>query len=148
MKKTLILTALAVTALLIAGCAAATNSLDDNRQKWQQQDIDDYDFTIQVLCFCLDDVTRPVRIEVRGGIVQSMVYADDSTAVTNDYFDDINTIEKLFQVIDDAIEDDADELIIDYDLGFGFPKKIDIDFLLNAVDDEITYTISGFTSYN
>jgi len=52
----------------------------------------------------------------------------------------------ISRVIEDAIEDDTGDLIIDYGPGSGFPKKIDVDFLLNAVDDEITYTISGFIS--
>ncbi len=46
------------------------------------------------------------------------------------------------------MEADAYELIVCYDPDSGFPQKIDIYFVLNVVDEEITYTVSGFSSYD
>ncbi len=33
-----------------------------------------------------------------------------------------------------------------YDVAFGYPTVIDIDFIAQAVDDEIGYMISGFAA--
>jgi hypothetical protein len=47
---------------------------------WESQAIDNYRYTLQVGCFCLVDVTRPVIVEVKDGQVASITYADDGTA--------------------------------------------------------------------
>jgi len=150
MRRTfnILIVILVITGLLaFPGCPArdsAGKELEKNRDKWQAQQIADYQFTLRVICFCPEDITSPVIIEVRDGTFSSIRYAQDPDAVSTDFFGRANTVEKLFIIIEEAIEDEADELTVDYDPDYGLPLKIAIDPVFNAVDEEITYTVSDF----
>ena len=56
------------------------------------------------------------------------------------------TIDELFDFVEQAIDEDADELIVAYDQEFFFPTLISIDWIKMAIDDEISHTASNLTS--
>ncbi len=114
----------------------------DNQQKWNDQKLGNYSFQLQVGCFSPPDITRPVNITVKEGIPK-LAYADDGTPVTNKFFDDYNTIDKLFSTALRALEN-ADAASVSYDEKYGFPARINIDFNKKLVDDEMSYTIADF----
>ena len=45
-------------------------------------------------------------------------------------------INGLFEVIQDAIDDEADQITVSYDSELGYPTNIEIDYNVNAIDDE------------
>lgn len=55
------------------------------------------------------------------------------------------TVEDLFEVAQDAIET-ADHVDISYDPDLGYPTTVSVDQILEAVDDEFTWTIESFTA--
>ena len=57
------------------------------------------------------------------------------------------TIDELFDVIKDARTRSAYKLEVEYDDSKGFPVSIDIDYIKDAVDDEIFYSISEYQEY-
>jgi hypothetical protein len=57
---TLFLTLLAVTSCT----ASVPQELTDNEKLWKDQDLENYDFTLERQCFCPEDWRGPVNIEV------------------------------------------------------------------------------------
>ena len=56
-----------------------------------------------------------------------------------------HTIDSLFDVIQDAIADEADQLTVSYNSEFGYPTNVEIDRMINAIDDEYTFTASAYS---
>jgi hypothetical protein len=56
----------------------------------------------------------------------------------------VRDIEGLFDLIREAIERKAHKVDVSYDRVYGYPTSIDLDYLFNAVDDELQVTVSGF----
>ena len=120
------------------------DELKKHRRIWENEVVRDYQYRLQVLCFCPPDVTNPVIVEVKNGVTFSVIYAGTGLPVGNTNFVRYDTIDEMFQVIEDAINQGADEIKVEYNADLGYPTRIDIDFIKMAVDDEITYTISNF----
>jgi hypothetical protein len=106
--------------------------------------MDDYRYTLQVGCFCIREVTRPVEIEVRDGQVASITYADDGAAADAAWFERYAPVEKLFAIIDEAAAQEPARLDVAYDEGFGIPLSIDIDLSELMADEELYLEVSGF----
>ena len=56
-----------------------------------------------------------------------------------------HTIDSLFDVIQDAITDEADQLTLSYDSEFGYPTNVAIDYNVSAIDDEYTLTANAYS---
>ncbi|MEN8614257.1 DUF6174 domain-containing protein [Dehalogenimonas sp. THU2] len=139
---------LALVIPMLSGCSPAKDPaqevLDTNRAKWEQAAIASYDFQLRIGCFCPPDNTRPVDIEVEDGVAISIEYTDEPKTVTTDFFQRADTIEKLFDIIQDAINTEADSLLVEYDATYGHPTSITIDPIKLAVDEEIAYFVEAF----
>ena len=140
-----------LTVILISGCSnelsAAEKQLKENRDKWDRQSAlfdRDYTYTIQIGCFCPEDIRAPVNVAVMDGKTYFVVYQEDGQPVTNDIFNRINSVENLFKIVQEAIDSEADKLTVEYDANLGYPKHISIDPIKDAVDEEHAYTISDF----
>lgn len=133
--------------LVGAGCGSITGNDEEDsalrraEQRWSRAGVQDYQVVVQNLCFC--GYTRPVRITVRFGAVVSRVDAETGEPVPT-YGENVRDIAGLFDLIRDAIAQDAHELDVTYDATYGFPTLITIDYIRNAVDDELTVRTSEF----
>ena len=117
------------------------DDLEEARQKWSRQGFDSYRFTVSQLCFCGPDVRGTFRVVIQRGQVASVTDAQTGEPRTPHPAVPL-TVEALFQKIEDAIDEDADEIDVRYDPALGYPQEIAIDFIENAIDDEVTYTAS------
>lgn len=145
--KNLLFYVLIVLPIVSVGCAGKSSVqvlLEQSQQKWAEQGIDSYGYQLQISCFCPPDVTQPVIVTVRGGATTSIINAVNSTPVENGRFEKYSTVDKLFDIISTAIENNAAEISVSYDEKFGYPTRIYIDSIKQAIDDEIAYNISGF----
>ena len=113
--------------------------------KWEQANIKNYEYHLRVLCFCPPNVTFPVIIKVQNGVNLSVEYAQEPKEVTNDFFKPLDTIDKLFDIVQKSIDDEVDSLVVEYDATYGYPKSITIDRIEQAIDDEIAYFVEVFT---
>jgi hypothetical protein len=111
---------------------------------WESQAIEDYRYTLQVGCFCLVDVTRPVVVKVKDGQVASITYADDGTAADPTLFERYDTIDKLFAIINEAEAQQPARLDVTYDEATGAPQSIVIDISEQMADEELYLEISDF----
>ena len=125
--------------------------LDSHLSLWQQARLGNYTYEYNVLCECSDNFGQPVKVTVTNGEIESVVYAEsgemgnagDPPVVSGSprYY----MINGLFRVIQNAIDDEADQIIVSYDSEFGYPTNIEIDYDVNAIDDEYTLTATRFS---
>lgn len=140
--------ALASSVLLLAGaCAVSTGTEDDDslraaELRWLRAGVQDYQIVVQNACFC--GYTRPVRVTVRMGSVVSRVDAETGEAVPPQGVQGARDVPQLFALIRDAIMRDAYSLSVTYDATYGFPTQINIDYIGNAIDDELSVKTSEF----
>jgi hypothetical protein len=110
-------------------------------RRWRSQAVDDYRFTLDVGCFC--PTVQGSVVEVRNGeVVRIDGKPYDHQQVTG-FGESAPTIPGLFTELGDALAH-ADEVQVDYDPSTGVPETISVDWMKQAVDDEISYRVSGF----
>ena len=154
MKKLLLF----VLAVVLSACNTIANAgepkseVEQARDKWQSADVSHYKFELFISCFCVFNEDMPLLIEVRDGQIVSMEFKSGKEIDPQlmELFKRYETIDKLFDGIESGFDfegDDqgpADKVTVEYDATYGFPTKIDIDFIEQAIDDELYLSISGF----
>jgi uncharacterized protein DUF6174 len=153
MKKLLFI----VLALMLSACSAIApkSDVDRAREKWQDAKISHYRFDLFIGCFCVYTQDMPLLVEVKDAQVVSMQYQSgkEIEAGNLEYFQRFATFDKLFEEIEngfaskgseDTAGSKADEVKVTYDETYGFPTQVSIDFIKDAVDDELGLTISNF----
>ena len=134
-------------AVLGTGCGARNGigeSLAAHQSRWSDQGKDSYRYELRIGCFCPPEVTDAVLVFVRDGITDSVLYIESGRPAEDRYFERCDTVDKLFLLIQDAIDREADKIEVTYDEDLGIPTRIYIDFVEQAVDDEISYDIARF----
>jgi hypothetical protein len=126
--------------------AGVAGDIESARQKWQEAAISHYRFHLNMVCFCAFAENMPLVIEVQDGQVVSMEYqnGNEIDPASLEFFRRYETIDKIFAELEKAASGEADEVAISFDNTYGFPIQIDIDFVKEAIDDELAMTISGF----
>ena len=119
-------------------------ALTQNHQKWDALKITHYRFKLEIGCFCSFNDDLPFSIEVLDDKVVSML--DNKGQPVIDNFDTYNTIEKLFNQIDDAFKQKADEINVEYNPENGFPQLIEINYSYTVYDDEMGFRVTDFTT--
>jgi ABC-type glycerol-3-phosphate transport system substrate-binding protein len=144
MKKIL----LAVMALLLAACSSASE-FDSNLEKWQGMGITHYRYQLMIGCFCPFGQDMPLTIEVENGEVASILRADgapvDSSDPSFETYSAYATIDLVFSELESNLTE-ADEITVTYDPLYGFPGEISIDYIKEAMDDELYIQVSNFES--
>ncbi len=144
--KTKIISLFFTTVLLLSACGGGS-AFQQNQEKWEGQNINHYRFTVAVSCFC-PFANVEVTYEVQNGqVVSQSVHSSPDNPVdeaqVSDFYQSYNTIEKVFDYVDEAVKE-ADEITIDYDPTYGFPTNISVDWIKLAIDDEMYLTLSNF----
>ena len=112
-------------------------------QKWKSFGFSDYDYTLEIICFCQIEYTKPKRISVRNNKVVSI------SNNTEDVFTDTSfmTIDGFFEFIEDQRKQNPVVEKIEYDPEYGFPTYIYFDISEMIADEEIGYILTNFVSY-
>ena len=138
-----------VMGLLLTGCllgdifgSGRRGELDEHRRTWQESSVTDYSYRLERSCFCIN--FGPADVSVVDGEIVSVFRLFDSTSVALSEFDIYETFDDLFARVDAALRDEAHSVSVIYDETYGFPSRIEIDYIKNAVDDEITLSVSQF----
>ena len=130
-------------AAFVSGCRDIAgpgdrSELEANRQKWAQHGYADYTFTLRMDCFCA--INGPVTVLVVSDSAQQVTMQSTGEVLNAPW---IPTIKKLFDYIDQDIQRHAAVLRVTYEPTLGYPIEIVSDPIANAVDDEVTYTVSN-----
>ena len=144
-------TALAFVVFALAGvsCHVSTSpdtDLDSARQRWALKHPLSYDIVVRRLCECTTDVTNAVLVSVREGSVTSRTYVSTGAQVSAQYASLFPAVEGIFLIVDDALTRNAYKLDVTYDATYGFPVSIDVDYVHQVADDELTVQLSGFVA--
>ena len=100
-----------------------------------------YTFVLEQLCFC--PITGPVEVTVEDGAVTSAVILKGMKGGMKKGTD---APEYLRQTINDVIAEanntEAAKVDVDWPAGQAWPNSVAVDRIEEAVDDEVTFTIS------
>ena len=144
MKKLL----LVMLAIVLTACSAVQpkSEFERARERWQDANVSHYRFSLFIGCFCVFSQDMPLNIEVKDGEVVSMEYqsGNEIDAANREYFRRFETIDKIFDELEKDKNGEADEVTVAYEEKYGYPAQVHIDFIKNAVDDEVSLQISAF----
>jgi hypothetical protein len=135
-----------VITLALAACSlGGQTKIERNKEKWQDTGISHYRYELFVGCFCVFSQDMPLVVEVQDGEVVSMEYqsGNEIDATNRELFDKYATIDRIFTALETDLKD-ADEVVVTYDPTYGFPTKVNIDYIKDAIDDELGLTVSNF----
>ena len=140
------LTLLFIVLVLSACSMGGKSETQRNQEKWQGANISHYRYNLFVGCFCVFSQDMPLVVEVKDGQVVSMEYQSgkEIDASSRELFDKYATIDRIFSELETNINGKADEVTVTYDPTYGFPTKVNVDFIKNAADDELSLTVSNF----
>ena len=136
-RKTIFCGALLVACFLVTGCGGSSSragfeeALAQARAHWAAQNLRSYTFTVQKVCFCPEEYTRPVTITVREGV------ATDAPEHLIAY----STVDKVFDVVEAAHASKADRLEVTYSPD-GWPQTVFVDPNKLMADEEYGLTIT------
>ena len=143
-------TLLAVIFVIVsASCSSAPSQFSTQQQfenakgLWQQKTSSNYDYTLKQQCYCLDELTKPLRVSVREGTIVAVKNIETAEALPQNYWKDLYTVEAWFTVIEKALAKKAQKIEVIYDPNLGFPATIDIDIHSRLADDDIRASITN-----
>lgn len=119
---------------------APGQSVDEMLGMWRALGLSKYQYKLRWSCFC-----RPLSgtVTVHDGKVVAVTDARDSNGspIPNPDLSEFKSIEDLFEIVrrESAA---ADALTVVFDRIMNFPTRIEIDYISQAVDDEIAYEAS------
>jgi hypothetical protein len=148
-RRTLLL--LAVLLCTVSACSEVLSvsavEMDRHRALWIASGMLSYRYDYQRSCECGPDTVRPVRIEVLGGSVTSVTFLDDGESLQSPTVGAFPTIDDLFAKIDEAIESDAESVVVTYHPTLGYPTLLSVDYRREIADDEFTITASNLEPF-
>lgn len=129
---------------LVTSCAfLQKREIDQKREQWTAQKITDYRYKIRLMAFN-PDAGKNVQIEVRGG-KQISLKCVECELKSNDSFTKLDTIEKLFDLIQRDLESGKYDVAVKYDETSGYPISIDVKSKeIGVTDSSWQYKISDF----
>jgi hypothetical protein len=133
---------------LLVSCLAAcgdglgpTTDFVASWSRWERRGPDSYVYEFQRSCFCGSEATQAVRITVTNDAVTAVARVEDGQQVPPDQVNQFFrvTIDSLFRIVAVALED-AHTVAAQYDAFWGHPTHVSIDYIQNAIDDEVAYS--------
>ena len=128
------------------GLSGPDRSLDrftEAKRLWDRENPANYAFTVQRLCFCA--AVEPVRIVVVNRLVTSRTVVATQQPLPSSLNDSYPDIPGLFAIVKDAYVR-ADAINVSFDGRYGFPSDASIDYVKNAIDDELTLKVTNFAA--
>lgn len=134
--------------LLLAACTAneVTQSSEvttqtPQYQQWKNQAVQDYRYQLEIHYAPQEPLV--INIEVRDGTVVSETDATTGGPVVPPRtFPPYNTIDRLFDLIEEAEARGADQIEVVYDPKLGYPTRISTDDNIQVADDGTVYGVT------
>lgn len=120
-------------------------AMDDyirNKALWDSNRPDKYEFTYQRSGFFLPEYERPIKNTVLGNTVVESSYLENSIVDVRD--SDKKSIDSIFEIINQALSQNAAEVRVEYNSQTGVPENIFIDRNRMIADEEILINTSDF----
>ncbi|MDJ0844185.1 DUF6174 domain-containing protein [Crocosphaera sp.] len=120
--------------------------MKENRQLWRSQRLKNYQYIYQQQCFCVPPSNTPLKVSVKNDKITEVVDLNNNQIIADLTFP--KSIDELFNIIKDAIQRNADEILITYDQTLGYPTRVAIDYQKILADEEVTYTVENLSKLN
>jgi len=137
-------------ALLLLTTAAAPgcgpSEIADHQSHWNALSPASYTYSFQWGCFCATDFVAPVDITVTAGVISAVKNHESGAALPPARFTDYRTIPGLFDFLHEAERRNAARITVTWDPALSYPTSAFIDYVKNAVDDEMTFKASDLTA--
>lgn len=141
-----------VAALLLGACGdvlgpgeaelmVLRQRLKNAEQRWQVNGPDSYTVTVQRLCYCGE--IEPRQVTVIDGVVTEVRIAGADAPLPMDEWQWYPSVEGLFDIVRDAIDQPAYELDLEFDGTLGHALRVEIDWDAFIADDEVTFVVSS-----
>lgn len=140
--------ALAAALVILPSCGTIgpldgpRDQLDQARALWDDFEPAQYSYSVRRLCFCAPESIGPVRVLVTDGVVVDARYVASNDTVPTSYQSLFPPVEGLFDILEDAYDNEASDVDVTYDVQTGVPTEFFIDFIENAADDELGYEVT------
>lgn len=133
--------------LLLSACnendqSEVQEQLNLSKALWSQHGIEDYQITSRLFCFCI--INHDIVNLVDNGELVSAFYAGSGSPIPADQFEYQKSVDDYFDLIQEAINEDAFSIDVSYDSTYGYPVDISIDYDQNIADEEVGYRLSSF----
>lgn len=109
-------------------------TLVDARATWDALNADDYSFALQRACFCDPDWLGPFEVHVEAGEVVSVTRGGERVPT-----DRALTIDGLLDLLQDALDRDAESIGAAFDPTTGAPLTLFIDYDIRVADEEVGF---------
>ncbi|KRF17140.1 hypothetical protein ASG90_07400 [Nocardioides sp. Soil797] len=106
----------------------------DARQAWRNSGIASYQWRYERFCYCPEVKMAIEVVDGRAVGVQNAARGGDPSDPT------VKTMEDLFDAVEAALRD-ADEVHVTYDPQTGAVRRLSVDHVENAIDDEYSYLV-------
>ena len=118
------------------------SQLDYNRKKWDAEMASNYQFGFEWSCYCIEDYVAPVNITVRDNRVRGAAFVEGDVPIPIDIaIERYQTIDELFNLIQSAIDANADSISVEYHPESGYPTQVWIDYDPRIADEERGFTV-------
>jgi hypothetical protein len=117
-------------------------TLDRNRNRWENSDIANYDFTFRWSCFCVPDYTLPVNISVRNSVITAITRV--GRELSESEFVNYPTFDGLFDFLQDALDRDPHRITARFDGRTGVPLNGSVDYIEFLADEERGFAVENF----
>lgn len=120
--------------------------LKANSDLWRSKQVKNYNFTLRADCLCPLAPRSPVRIDVRNGQPVSIVTLNRKNTFyfVPEAYKDYNTIDKMFERIEEAPNSRPEFISASYHETLGYPTSFTVDQTIGGSDDEMTILIEDF----
>jgi Family of unknown function (DUF6174) len=125
----------------LVGCTVIPSTLEE-RSVWTSKNLISYSYTLQRSCFCPEEYSKAMRLEVRNGLLVSVKYVDSGADVLPKLHPKIFKIEAFFDLIDSTRAEGGTVEKLSFDAVLGYPTQMNLDPIPLAADDETNYTLS------
>jgi hypothetical protein len=112
---------------------------------WRTAGLSDYDYSFTRGCFCPEEFVGPYAVTVLENRVAAASFQgtdlfDIDILEIGRYEEIVKTVDGVFAEIERALRE-ADSFTADYDPVLGYPTSVYVDWIANAADEEVGYTI-------
>ena len=122
----------------------AQQLLNKYKSLWTKADIHNYTFVMKRSCFC--PIEENTQILVSDDILIEAKYIPSNKLYNKEQLSYQRTINQYFSLIQEAIDKNVYKLTVEYNETYGYPEEIFIDRNKQIEDEEISYSITHFSS--
>ncbi len=120
------------------------NTFIEHKKQWDNRQTQNYAFVVKKTCFC--PYEEKIQVTVENNLVIEAKYIPSNSVIDTGMKQ--KNIDGYFDMIQEALDNNVYQLTVQYDETYGYPKEIYIDYDEQMVDEEVSYTLTDFNTYD